>query len=92
LSWIEPVLIGTFIACLCGIFSLHSRLALLENRVRVLSEAMGNDGVGNALSGRVKALAEDPEKMIQAIKAYRDETGAGLVAAKKAIEDYRSKL
>ena len=33
-------------------------------------------------------LALDPSSKIQAIKAYRDETGAGLAAAKEAVENW----
>jgi len=40
-----------------------------------------------ALSPAVRALA-DAGKTIEAIKAYRAETDAGLKAAKAAIEDY----
>jgi len=37
-------------------------------------------------SDAVKALANHPRGKIAAIKAYRDETGLGLIEAKKAIE------
>ena len=33
-------------------------------------------------------LALDPSSKIQAVKAYRDETGAGLAAAKEAVETW----
>jgi hypothetical protein len=33
-------------------------------------------------------LADDPGQKIMAIKAYREEHGAGLAEAKKAVEDY----
>jgi hypothetical protein len=33
-------------------------------------------------------LADEPGHKIAAIKAYRDQYGAGLVEAKKAVEDY----
>ena len=38
------------------------------------------------LSDRVKLLASDPVRKIDAIKVYREETGAGLAEAKEAIE------
>jgi low affinity Fe/Cu permease len=41
-----------------------------------------------ALSDRVKELARDPSRRIEAIKVYRQETGAELVAAKAAIETF----
>lgn len=40
----------------------------------------------SALSERVKEIARDPGRKIEAIKAYREETGAGLREAKEAVE------
>jgi hypothetical protein len=40
------------------------------------------------LSERVKAIADDPDRFIEAIKAYREESGAGLADAKSAVEAY----
>jgi hypothetical protein len=40
------------------------------------------------LSDRVKEIARDPARKIEAIKAYREETGAGLVEAKGVVEAY----
>jgi hypothetical protein len=40
------------------------------------------------LSERVKAIADDPDRVIEAIKAYREESGAGLADAKSAVEAY----
>jgi ribosomal protein L7/L12 len=40
------------------------------------------------LSARVQQLADDPAGKIQAIKVYREETGASLAEAKKAVEEY----
>jgi ribosomal protein L7/L12 len=40
------------------------------------------------LSDRVKQLAGDPARKIEAIKAYREETGAGLPEAKEAVEAF----
>jgi ribosomal protein L7/L12 len=39
-------------------------------------------------SDRVKDIAADPTRKIEAIKVYREETGAGLAEAKQAVEDY----
>ena len=38
------------------------------------------------LSERVRELARDPSRKIEAIKVYREETGAGLKDAKDAVE------
>jgi uncharacterized protein YoxC len=40
------------------------------------------------LSDRVKELARDPNRKIEAIKVYREETGAGLAEAKETIEAF----
>jgi hypothetical protein len=44
------------------------------------------------LSEKVKSLARDPNRKIEAIKVYREETGAGLAEAKEAVEDYVRQL
>ncbi len=44
------------------------------------------------LSGRVKELARDPSRKIEAIKVYREETGAGLAEAKDAVEAWINSL
>ena len=40
------------------------------------------------LSERVKELAANPARKIEAIKVYREETGAGLKDAKDAVEKW----
>ena len=40
------------------------------------------------VSDRVKELARDPSRKIEAIKVYREETGVGLREAKAAVEDF----
>jgi ribosomal protein L7/L12 len=45
-----------------------------------------------ALSQRVKDIASRPGGKIAAIKAYRDETGAGLKDAKDAVEGWLASL
>jgi ribosomal protein L7/L12 len=47
---------------------------------------------GLPLSDRVKELARDPAKKIEAIKVYREETGASLAEAKDAVETYINSL
>jgi ribosomal protein L7/L12 len=57
---------------------------------RNLMALMSHFGVGGSEppqpSDAVKALANDPHGKIAAIKAYRTETGLGLVEAKEVIE------
>jgi ribosomal protein L7/L12 len=40
------------------------------------------------LSDRVKQIALDPERMIEAIKLYREESNSSLKEAKEAIEEF----
>jgi ribosomal protein L7/L12 len=39
-------------------------------------------------SDRVKELAREPKRKIEAIKAYREETGTSLVEAKNAVKEF----
>ena len=47
-------------------------------------------GVGSSaeLSERVKGIASDPSRKIEAIQAHREETGASLANAKAAVEAF----
>src|SRR5262245_6798212 len=59
---------------------LDRKLNLLLKQLNVpYEEAFG-------VSERVKELARDPSKKIEAIKVYRKETGADLKEAKDAVE------
>jgi Ribosomal protein L7/L12 C-terminal domain len=39
-------------------------------------------------SDRVREIARDPSRKIEAIKVYREETGLGLAEAKEVVENY----
>ncbi|HEV2947777.1 MAG TPA: ribosomal protein L7/L12 [Gemmataceae bacterium] len=68
-----------------------SRMERLERKLNALLRHHGIDLTqGPALSDRVKQLAADPKRKIEAIKAYREETGVGLAEAKEAIEAFTS--
>ena len=68
---------------------LSGRVQRLERKLNLLLRHHGVDSLqGLALSDRVKEIANDPARKIQAIKAYRDETGVGLKEAKDAVEAY----
>jgi hypothetical protein len=43
-------------------------------------------------SDRVKEIARDPARKIEAIKIYREETGTGLAEAKEVVEAYIDSL
>ncbi len=72
---------------------LPAAIALLAG---LLSAAAAGGGRGQAgwdaanppaePSEQVRQIARDPSRKIEAIKLYRDETGAGLAVAKRAVE------
>jgi hypothetical protein len=66
-----------------------ARIARIEHKLNLLLQHSGIDVLkGLPLSDRVKEIARDPARKIEAIKAYREETGAGLAEAKDAIEAF----
>ena len=65
---------------------LDRKLNLLLKQMNIPSEAAFGP------SERVKELARDPSRKIEAIKVYREETGAGLAEAKEAVEAWMSSL
>jgi hypothetical protein len=69
-----------------------ARLRGIERKLNALLQHHGVDPTqgGFPLSDRVKQLAADPARKIAAIKAYREETGAGLAEAKEAVESFIS--
>jgi hypothetical protein len=68
-------------------------LARVDRKLSLLLKEMNIscDEVGG-LSDRVKELARDPSRKIEAIKAYREETGAGLAEAKQTVEAFIDSL
>jgi hypothetical protein len=68
-----------------------SRLARVEHKVNLLLRHSGIDlQEGLSLADRVKDIARDPARRLEAIKVYGQETGSGLAAAKQAVETYVS--
>ena len=89
---------GVIYACLFAIvlitFSLQSSIRRLEKKMKrmdlslsVLLNRMEIE-VPSQLSDRVKQIALDPYRKLEAIKLYREETGIGLREAKEAIEEF----
>jgi ribosomal protein L7/L12 len=89
---------GVIYACLFTIvliiFSLQSSIRRLEKKMKrmdlslsVLLNRMEIE-VPSQLSDRVKQIALDPYRKLEAIKLYREETGIGLREAKEAIEEF----
>jgi ribosomal protein L7/L12 len=68
-----------------------SRLRRVERKLDLILKHLGikyaEPAPGEGLTGQVRALADRGEK-IAAIKAHRDQTGAGLAEAKRAVEVY----
>ena len=71
------------------------RLARLERKVDAI---LGNLNIefadptsSQGLSIDVQLLADDPNKMIEAIRLHREETGLGLKEARNAVEAYRAR-
>jgi hypothetical protein len=68
---------------------MKARLARLEHKLNLLLRHSGIDLLqGLPLSERVKEMARDPARKIEAIKIDREETGTGLAEAKEAVEAY----
>ncbi|MEK6700798.1 MAG: ribosomal protein L7/L12 [Planctomycetota bacterium] len=73
-----------------GIFSDQFTIARLDRIERKLDLIIQHLGIADAerdtVLTKVLDLAKDPKKKIQAIKRYRELTGAGLAEAKAAVE------
>jgi hypothetical protein len=66
-----------------------ARIGRMERKLNALLRHHGVDPTqGLPLSDRVKQLAGDPSRKVEAIKAYRKETGARLAEAKEAVEAF----
>ena len=70
----------------CGV--IMAGLALTGNVPWWRRGGTGGTNAKATLSDCVKQLASDPSKKIEAIKTYREETGAGLAEAKEAVEAF----
>lgn len=68
------------------------RLRRLEDKVNALLRHLNveyhDPRTVAGLSENVRALADDPQRKIEAIKRHREETGLGLKEAKEAVEAY----
>jgi ribosomal protein L7/L12 len=94
MEWIAPaaVLVGV-LAIWATVTQMGKRLERTERKLNALLRHFSIDATqGLALSDRVKELARDPKRKIEAIKVYREETGAGLAKAKEAVEAFMDSL
>ncbi len=65
------------------------RLGRMDRKLILLMRHLNLDPLQRIpLSDRVKQLASDPARKIEAIKVYREETGADLAEAKDAVEAF----
>ena len=81
--------LGILLVALVSHGNTTTRLRGIERKLNALLRHHGVDPTqGLVLSDRVKQLAADPARKIAAIKAYREETGAGLAEAKEAVEAF----
>ena len=77
------------LAALGSYWETTARIGRIERKLNALLRHHGVDPAQKLpLSDRVKQLAGDPSRKIQAIKVYREETGAGLAEAKEAVETF----
>ena len=90
MEWVLLALaIGVLLVALATYGNTTERLRAIEQKLNALLRHYDVDPrQGLPLSDRVKQLAIDPGRKIEAIKAYREETGAGLAEAKEAIEAF----
>jgi ribosomal protein L7/L12 len=83
--------VGILLVVLALYSSMTARFRGIERKLNALLRHHGVDPLqGLVISDRVKQLAADPARKIEAIKAYREETGAGLAEAKEAVEAFVS--
>jgi ribosomal protein L7/L12 len=82
------IVLCIFIVGVLGqLWALDRRSRRTERNLVALMQHLGIPGSEPpAPSDTVKALASDPRGKIAAIKAYRAESGLGLVEAKEAVE------
>jgi ribosomal protein L7/L12 len=66
----------------------RDRLARVEQKLDLVLIHAGVDYTSPAKAAWQALADEGPARKIAAIKAYREETGAGLADAKRTVEDY----
>src|SRR5882724_11363265 len=86
--WVVGIFVLTAISHITRLSaSIRRDVARLDRKLDLLMKQVGvsyEESFG--FSERVKEIARDPNRKIEAIKAYREETGADLADAKQAVE------
>jgi ribosomal protein L7/L12 len=84
---LECVLFILISANWASIFSHMRRIQEVERKLNLVLPHLGIDPTAQvAPSSHVMSLAADPRKRIEAIKAYRVQTGAGLKEAVEVVD------
>jgi hypothetical protein len=92
MEWVAPsVVLGGVLTIWAIVSQTQAGLERVERRLNLLLRHFNIDpSAGSPLSDRVRALADDPARKIEAIRVHREEAGAGLAEAKAAVEAYIS--
>jgi ribosomal protein L7/L12 len=73
------------------LFAIERRQVRIEQRLLMLSRQLGLvDAAGSEPSERVQRLLADRGRYVEALKAYREETGADLKEARRVIDPLRA--
>jgi ribosomal protein L7/L12 len=94
MEWIAPafVFVGVIVIS-ATVARVEQRLARTEIKLNALLRHFNIDSAqALRVSDRVQEIARDPTRKIEAIKVYREETGAGLGEAKAAVEAFINSL
>jgi hypothetical protein len=75
------------------VITVRFTLIRVERKVNLILDHLGIDPMkAPPLSDRVKEIARDPNRTIEAVKALREESGLGLAEALAAVKAYRQSL
>lgn len=95
MTMLDGIIYGSlFLVVLITIFSTEAKVKSIEKRTKRIEKNLSliltklEIEPSSLLSERVKYLALDRYRKIEAIKAYREETNCSLREAKEAIEDF----
>jgi hypothetical protein len=90
MEWFFPTVGAVLVLMGLGSWlDMKARVGRIERKLNALLRHHGMEpSLGPPLSDRVKQLASDPTRKIEAIKVYREETGVSLAEAKEAVEAY----
>jgi ribosomal protein L7/L12 len=89
-SILGGLLVGLFLGLVLISIMINYKAERLEGKVNAILKHLGI-AFPPAPSERIKGIARDPARKgarIEAIKAYREETGLGLKEAKDAVDNW----